>query len=72
MRCLSIQFGCLNNEFNISLTEEQCNYLLKLLEERPFKEVLQTYGTIELQMTQQRLEATNVREVTGEVIPAGS
>ena len=43
--------------FNISLTEEQCKYFLSLMEDRPFKEVLQLYGTLELQMNQQRQEA---------------
>ena len=34
----------------LSLTDEQCKYILNLLADRPFKEVLQLYGSIELQM----------------------
>ena len=36
--------------YQITLTGEQCQYILKLLADRPFKEVLQLYGSIELQM----------------------
>lgn len=36
--------------YQITLTGEQCQYILNLLADRPFKEVLQLYGSIELQM----------------------